>query len=150
MARRSAPDRMLRLALVASFGLGVALPAATFANGTLKPHDGCAVVLAVDGDTVKLLCPGEGLVPARLTGFDTPEIFSPRCASELARGIVATASLDRLLFSAGHIAVSGEGTDRYGRRLVRLDLDGQDVANRMIASGLARPYAGGRRQGWCG
>ncbi len=149
MARRSALDRLLRLMLAACLGLGVALPAASVANGLLKPHDGCAVLLAVDGDTVDVHCPGEGVRRARLTGFDTPEIFSPGCLSELARGLAATARLYGLLFAAGHIATSGEGTDRYGRLLLRLDLDGTDLAARMIATGLARPYDGGRRPGWC-
>lgn len=149
MPRRSPLDRLLKAALGASVALGVGVPALSFANGTLKPHEGCAVILAVDGDTVRLLCPAEGFVTARLTGFDTPEVFSPACLGELARGIAATAWLTLALWRAGHIAEEGERRDRYGRRLARLRLDGGDVGGAMIAAGLARPYAGGRRDGWC-
>lgn len=147
--RRSPLDRMLRVAMGASVALGIGLPALSFANGTLKPHEGCAVVLVVDGDTVKMLCPAEGIVTARLLGLDTPEIFSPRCVGEFGKGLAATARLNAALFAAAHIAESGDRADRYGRRLVALRLDGADVAPAMIAAGLARPYAGGRREGWC-
>src|SRR5690606_6080818 len=79
MRRRSPLDRLLKAAFGASVALGIGVPALSFANGTLKPHEGCAVTLVVDGDTVRLLCPAEGFVTARLTGFDTPEVFSPGC-----------------------------------------------------------------------
>ena len=39
--------------------------------------------------------------------------------------------------------------DRYGRRLVRLSLDGRDVGAVLISEGLAVPYRGGRRIDWC-
>ncbi|MBF9060808.1 hypothetical protein HKCCSP123_16625, partial [Rhodobacterales bacterium HKCCSP123] len=42
----------------------------------------CRVVNVVDGDTVDMTCPGEGRFRARLTGYDTPESFEPRCAAE--------------------------------------------------------------------
>lgn len=149
MRRRSPMDRILRALMGLSFALGIGLPALSFANGTLKPHAGCAVTLVVDGDTVKLYCPAEGFMTARLLGFDTPEIFSPLCLSELARGLTATAWLNAALFAAGHIAETSSGTDRYGRRLASLRLDGRDLAETIVAAGLARPYSGGKREGWC-
>ncbi len=149
MRRRSPFDRLLKLVMGLSFAFGIGVPALSFANGLLKPHEGCAVVLVVDGDTVKTLCPGEGLVTARLIGFDTPEIFSPACPGEFARGVQATVWLTAALFGARHIGEAARGTDRYGRRLVHLTLDGRNVAGPIIASGLARPYAGGKREGWC-
>jgi micrococcal nuclease len=149
MPRRPPLDRLLRAAMFLSFALGVGLPALSFANGILKPHEGCAVVLVVDGDTVKLLCRGEGVVTARLLGFDTPEIFSPGCLPELARGLAATAWLYRAFLTAQRIDEDGTSTDRYGRRLVRLRLDGKDVAETIVAAGQARPYSGGKRDGWC-
>jgi endonuclease YncB( thermonuclease family) len=149
MRPHSPLDGLLRLLMGASLVLGLGLPAISFANGTLKPHDGCAVVLVVDGDTVKMLCPREGIVTARLLGLDTPEIFSPRCLGEFGKGVGATARLTLSLLAAAHIAETGARTDRYDRRLVTLRLDGADIAPGMIAAGLARPYGGGRREGWC-
>lgn len=45
--------------------------------------------------------------------------------------------------------LSKSQSDRYGRLLAALALDGQDVADTLIAARLARPYDGGTRQGWC-
>jgi len=150
MRRRSPVDRILRVLAALSLAVGIGLPALSFANGVLKPHDGCAVVLVVDGDTVKMICPGEGLVTARLLDFDTPEIFSPACLGELATGLAATLWLNVALLRAAHIAETGRGRDRYGRRLARLSLDRRNISDRIVAAGLARPYDGGRREGWCG
>jgi hypothetical protein len=109
----------------------------------------CRLARVIDGDTVDLDCPGQGVVRARLTGFDTPEAFSPGCDSELARGKAATRALDRHIRDAGEMRVAFQGTDRYGRLLARMTLDGNDVAGPMIAEGLARPYGGGARRSWC-
>lgn len=110
---------------------------------------GCRVTYVADGDTVHLACPATGEVKARLLGFDTPEIYSPRCARELAAGNQATAVLRRVLRSGPITAARFEGNDRYGRELVRLEVGGEDLAQTMIASGYALPYSGGRHPDWC-
>ena len=110
----------------------------------------CTVARVIDGDTVDLDCPGSGAVRARLVGFDTPEVFSPGCPSELARGTEATQALASKIDASREIGVAFRGADHYGRRLVRLSLDGSDVAGPMIAEGFARAYEGGRRRSWCG
>ena len=125
------------------------MAAATAANGLLKPHLGCAVLLVVDGDTVKLLCPGEGIRRARLLGFDTPEITDPGCAAERRLGLRAKARLTALVAAATRLDTHFQGNDRYGRALVQLRLDGRDVAATLIGEGLAVPYSGGRRISWC-
>lgn len=103
----------------------------------------------VDGDTVKVACPGEDLRSARLLGFDTPELYSPKCLSETFLAIQATLKLRRLIWFADTVVVRRTGVDRYDRKLARLILDGVDVSRPMIASGLARPYDGGTRATWC-
>lgn len=110
---------------------------------------GCMVTYVADGDTIHLACPGTGEVKARLLGFDTPEVYSPRCPEELAAGQKATALLRQVLRSGPITAARFEGHDRYGRELVGLDVAGQDLARQMIATGYAVPYAGGRRPDWC-
>lgn len=45
--------------------------------------------------------------------------------------------------------MSGSGRDQYGRELRYVQVDGQDAGEAMIAAGLARSYAGGRKQGSC-
>jgi micrococcal nuclease len=110
----------------------------------------CQVARVIDGDTVDIDCDGEGLVRTRLMGYDTPEVYSPKCDAELALGNRATQALERHINGSREVHVAFRGTDRYGRRLAYLSLDGTDVAQPLIAAGLARPYEGGRRDGWCG
>lgn len=119
---------------------------------TLSPTTGaevCTISRIVDGDTVGLSCPGAPYERGRLMGFDTPEIFSPKCVSERQEGLAAKAFLRRQIAAADRVEMAFFGRDRYGRRLLRLSLDGRDVAGVMIGAGLARVYDGGRREGWC-
>lgn len=149
------PVFYLKLAmLAAALGLVVVPYGTDVVNAALKPAastDGsCRVLTVLDGDTVKLVClPGWGVETARLMGFDAPEKYSPRCASELVAAEKATWALRGLIFKAGALALVREGTDRYGRALVRLRLDGVDVARLMIRAGHGRAYSGGPRRGWC-
>ena len=113
------------------------------------PTEGCRVVSVIDGDTVSLWCPGTGTERARLTGFDAPELFSPQCPSEAAKALAATWALRTTLWTAGEVTVRRQGTDRWGRALVDMRADGVPVGRGLIAAGLARPYDGGRRAGWC-
>ncbi|SLN49385.1 hypothetical protein ROA7450_02439 [Roseovarius albus] len=109
----------------------------------------CRVLSVTDGDTVKVYCPGYGFESARLVGLDTPEIFSPECFSEWARGTVASWKLRQMLWTADALSIERRGTDRYQRALVRLSVDGERIADLMVNSGLARAYDGGKRRGWC-
>ncbi|MDH3665462.1 MAG: thermonuclease family protein [Paracoccaceae bacterium] len=109
----------------------------------------CEVVNVIDGDTVNTYCPGSGYARTRLVGFDTPEVYSPKCLSEYLAGIKATFALRRVIWGASESRLVFEGTDRYGRRLASLFLDGANVSPLMIDAGQGRAYAGGRRGGWC-
>jgi endonuclease YncB( thermonuclease family) len=130
--------------------LVVVLPPLGDALLGLRPRvDGCRVLHVVDGDTVDFRCPGAGVVRARLTGFDTPELYGPRCAAEAAAAVAAQAYLRWTLARAGSLQVAMAGTDRYGRRLAGVHVDGDRLADRMVEGGHARRYAGGARQGWC-
>lgn len=139
------------LALLASVGLaGCTAPTGPAEPPPVAADTGCRITRVVDGDTVHLTCPATGPVKARLLGFDTPEIHTPRCRAEAVAGHEATAVLRQVLQSGPITQARFQGQDRYGRALVRLEVGGQDVARRMIASGLALPYAGGRHPYWCG
>jgi endonuclease YncB( thermonuclease family) len=113
----------------------------------------------VDGDTIRVA--GETF---RLVGFDAPEIYRARCASERELGNRATFRLRQLVAGGGpdleHVACScrpgTEGTPRcnYGRSCGVLRIRGQDVGAVLIAEGLARAYVCGRtscpaREDWC-
>ena len=100
----------------------------------------------VDGDTI-----WHGGVKIRIADIDTPEVFSPKCASEAALGRQATERLLELINSgAFEVVPSGSrDADRYGRKLRVLERHGRSLGDILIAEGLARPWDSGRRS-WCG
>lgn len=117
---------------------------------TVESEQGpCRVLRVVDGDTVSLICPEDGMVSARLLGFDTPEKYAPKCLSEFLAAERASWYLRALIQGADRMKLVHQGTDQYGRALVRLEIDGVDVARLMIRSGYGRAYGGGLRGSWC-
>jgi micrococcal nuclease len=138
---------------VAGLGLFVLPFGVDLTNAALKRVNSdegtCRIVAVVDGDTVTLTCPESGVGRARLLGLDAPEKFSPQCATELIAAERSTWALRSMILKATTLELVHDGTDRYGRALVRLDIDGEDVARRMIREGHARAYGGGLRGSWC-
>ena len=102
-------------------------------------------IYAIDGDTLAI-----GNERIRLVGYDTPETYRAKCSFEKALGDGATARL-RALIGSGLIVdlTILPGRDRYGRLLGRFAVGGDSVGRILVAEGLARPYKGGRRGGWC-
>lgn len=102
----------------------------------------------IDGDTIEI--DGETV---RIANIDTPEIRHARCDAERRLGRVAKAELDKIL-SRGAITLqrgdpgTGRKTDKYGRTLGLIAVDGQDVGEEMVARQMARPWEG-KRKGWC-
>lgn len=134
-------------------GLFVVPSIADLINAAMKPvqaaDSSCRILRVVDGDTVTLMCAEEGMQSARLLGFDTPEKFSPQCTAEFVAAERAAWALRTMIQKADRLELRREGVDQYGRALVRLELDGQDVADRMIREGHGRRYGGGPRGSWC-
>jgi micrococcal nuclease len=97
----------------------------------------------IDGDTFDLN--GERI---RVAGIDAPETHPARCPREAALGTAATQKLAELL-RGRPLWISGLKTDHWGRAVAVVRVNGQDVADAMIGSGLARNYDGKQRQGWC-
>ena len=139
--------------LLAVLALFLVPTIADLANATMKTvsstEGSCRILRVVDGDTVTLICPEDGMQSARLLGFDTPEKYAPRCLAEFIAAEQASWALRTMIQKADRITLSQEGRDQYGRALVRLTLDGQDVATRMVRAGHARTYGGGLRGTWC-
>jgi micrococcal nuclease len=114
----------------------------SFALCAGAPRQDCVI----DGDTIRY----RGL-KIRLEDIDAPETFSPRCASEAARGRRATERLLELM-NAGPFAVvrtGGRDEDIYGRKLRTIERAGRSLGDVLIAEGLARRWDGARRS-WCG
>jgi len=132
---------------IVAIKLGAA--AVDITRALMRPaHEGQRVMTVVDGDTVVVYRAGGRFETARLIGFDTPEMRS-RCFREFWMANAAKAQLHWLLWTSAQVEVHGQRRDRYGRRLAALMLDGRKLAPLMISTGLARPYNGGIRQGWC-
>ena len=100
-------------------------------------------IYVIDGDTFSL-----NGTRIRVAGIDAPETHPARCPYEAQIGAAATQKLADLL-RGRPLWVSGLKTDRYGRAVAVVRVNGEDVANAMIGSGLARNYDGKQRQGWC-
>lgn len=110
-------------------------------RGTIR----ASAVRVVDGDTIEY-----GGLSIRLTGYDTPETYYAQCQAEKDRGDAATERLRQLIRGAGTLQLFlREERDRYGRGLGSLLSDGRNVGDVPISEGLARPYNGGQRRGWC-
>lgn len=99
----------------------------------------------VDGDTFD-----HGNDRYRLKGFDTPETYFAKCSAEYELGQKAKLRLADLLHENGGVDLRIDPrVDDYGRFLARATVEGQEIGSVLISEGLARPYAGGKRQPWC-
>lgn len=99
----------------------------------------------VDGDTFRMAG-----VRIRIADIDTPETHPARCPEEARLGRAATRRL-QVLLNSGAVTLHpiDRDTDRHGRKLRLVEVDGRGVGDMLVAEGLARPYRG-RRIGWCG
>lgn len=100
---------------------------------------------AIDGDTIEA-----GGQRYRVANIDTPEVGDgARCAAERRHGQRATQRARALLDGAARVETRPIGrTDRYGRQVAYILIDGRDLGEALIAEGLARPWRG-RREPWC-
>lgn len=106
------------------------------------------VVSVYDGDSLRAaVSPISPSFPVRIMGLDAPEMLG-RCAEESRMARVARDRL-RALLASGTVTFEPHGPDRYRRTLAVVRVDGIDVAQIMVEAGLARPYHGEKRQGWC-
>ncbi len=105
-----------------------------------------ASIRTIDGDTIEV--DGETI---RILNIDTPEIRHAQCDAERRLGEVAKNRVRQLL-AGGTIGIRrGDGsrmTDKYGRTLAVIDINGVDIGEQLISEGLARPWTGKRRS-WC-
>jgi endonuclease YncB( thermonuclease family) len=111
------------------------------------------VVRVVDGDTLEIeveVWPGlTARSRVRLAGINTPESRGRISDCEREAGKRATAFTRAWVEEAGTLTVVLSAQDKYGRPLVRVLRDTEDLAAALIAAGLAHPYGGGKRGAWC-
>lgn len=105
-----------------------------------------SALFAIDGDTI--VVQGEHI---RILNIDAPEIGHPKCDAELRLGLVAKRRMQALI-EGGVVTLergdNGRMTDRYGRSLARVLVDGKDAGEMLISEGLARRWDGARHP-WC-
>ena len=107
-----------------------------------------------DGDSfsgqVMLADDIEITVRVRLINIDTPEM-NGRCQAKRIMAQNAKDLLATLLPRGTVVDLQNIKDDKYlGRINANVILpDGRDLGEIMIDSGLARPYSGGKRAGWC-
>jgi micrococcal nuclease len=111
------------------------------------------VLEVIDGDTFLArakVWPGhEVTVSVRLRGIDTPE-RKGKCDSEIKAAEEARLALEFAL-SGAPVQIRNISGDKYFARVIADagNSDVRDAAAFMLGIDLARPYEGGRRQGWC-
>jgi len=82
-----------------------------------------------------------------IAGMDVPPIRSAQCETERSQGINAAVKLVELL-NSGKVSVGPAFQDKDGRMSRRVLVNGRDVAETMIADGVAREYDP-KAPGWC-
>jgi endonuclease YncB( thermonuclease family) len=102
----------------------------------------------VDGDTVRIAG-----VSIRLTDYDSPELYSPKCPRERTQAEAAKRELERIIGQV-KLELVPCATANYGRLCAEGSIDGKPLAAYMISRGLASPYVcwtGGcpRKRDWC-
>jgi len=136
-----------------SFSLSGGL-AGTLSAAEVLPGPVTAKVLRViDGDTLVVSAQvwlGQRIeTKLRLYGIDTPELRS-RCSSERELAARAKALVERLSEN-GQIVIRNIQFGKFaGRVLGQVETAaGENFADSLIQSGLARAYSGGKRLPWC-
>lgn len=87
-------------------------------------------------------------MPIRVKGVDAPEIRG-KCDEEKRQAQAAKAFTAATLVNATSIELRNIDRGKYFRVLADVYVDGKSLTNMLIDEGLARPYEGGTREGWC-
>jgi len=111
------------------------------------------VLKVLDGDTLQVrlhVWIGQDIETlVRIGGIDTPEIKG-KCGFEKQKAIKARDHLSKLL-PENRVELRNIRLEKYAGR-VMADVhspNGASVAESLLSQGLARPYQGKKRQGWC-
>lgn len=85
----------------------------------------------------------------RLYGLDTPEkSWRAACIEEKEMADKASAHVTQRLKEGG-LEVMVLDTGKFGRLLVKISINGEDLGAELISLGYAREYFGAARESWC-
>ncbi|MCE7998889.1 MAG: nuclease [Rhodobiaceae bacterium] len=132
--------------------MGLAAPSSAIGAEVLPGPITATLTRVIDGDTVEVrarIWLGQFVeVAVRLAGVDAPELRA-RCAQERIQAEAAAAHLQPL--EGSEIALTNVMSDKFGGR-VRAEVHHREMGAlgaSLIDAGLARPYNGDQRRGWC-
>ena len=100
---------------------GHAVPGSTFE---------AKVIGVTDGDSLKVLR-GRESIRIRLEGVDCPEMRPPQPYCRKAKTFISQRAFNR------KVRVRVITTDKYGRKVCRVEVDGQDLSVELLRAGLA-------------
>jgi micrococcal nuclease len=111
------------------------------------------VVSVYDADTFRVDIEGWPDIvgknmPIRVKGVDAPEIRG-KCESEKVQAKIARDFTRSLLESGARVELRNLKRGKYFRFLADVYIDDTLLSEKLIVGGLARPYDGGHRDGWC-
>ena len=114
------------------------------------------ITRVIDGDTVAfraefLPSPLKPELSLRIYGVDTPEKGRrAKCELEAKKGQAAFEFTKVSVESAVTTKVVIMKWDKYGGRVLGdVIVDGQSLKDLLLSKGLAKPYDGGKKRGWC-
>ena len=115
------------------------------------------VLRVIDGDTVEIEAdflppPLKPTLKLRILGVDTPEKKSrAKCASESRLAEKASMFTQKTISDGLIKKIQIKSWDKYGGRVLGdIIVDGQSLKDLLLSKGLAKPYDGGKKVGWCG
>jgi micrococcal nuclease len=127
-------------------------------GASLKDRDyGTAIVSEVtsiyDGDTFRANLAGYPPIVGerigiRINGIDTPEMRG-QCEAEKALAREAKQMAVTALRGASSIELRHMKRGKYFRIVADVYVDGRNLGDLLVDAGLAVPYDGGTKQGWC-
>ena len=107
------------------------------------------VISVYDGDSIKVIFPLNGVLyrwSCRLNGVDTPEIRT-RNLKEKEMGYKVRDFLREKILNKVVTLNCGE-LDKYGRLLVDINYESENINQWLITNGYAYEYNGGRKKSW--
>ncbi len=87
-------------------------------------------------------------MPIRANGFDAPEIRG-KCEQEKVGAREAKQLTVEALRNADIIELRNQKRGKYFRIIADVFIDGKSLRDMHLSAGTARPYSGGKREGWC-
>jgi micrococcal nuclease len=120
--------------------ISIALAAVLACSGPVK---------VIDGDTIDL-CQGDKIERIRIANLDAPESYRPACAREKHLGIAAKdQALQFFVRPSVVLDVTRYNTDRYGRTVAAVSVNGKDFATHMIELGHGVQWQFNEKHDWC-